>query len=187
MNLLNNTKAYLAGPIENYSDDWRVKITPILKNLGIKVWDPLVKPSWMFNVTGDDQKTDRNYINNNFNNLDGTKMSHIFDRNNAIKNVCLRLVSACDFVICKISGPSVGTFHELAKANDQNKPVLFFTDNKDKIDSMWRLVQFGNQFEINETFFGPMNDLTEYLRKINSGMIEPNKLKWIFLPNNWPS
>jgi nucleoside 2-deoxyribosyltransferase len=184
--LLNGSRCYLCGPIENHEDDWRVKITPKLQKLGIKIWNPLVKPNWMYNVTGCDQKNDRNYINNNMNNLDKDKLHEIFIKNNEIKNVCLRLVSACDFVICKVGGPTVGTFHELAKANDQNKPILFFTDNKDKIDSMWRLVQFSNEYEINNTFFGLSDDLIEYLNKINNNTITVDKLKWIFLSNNWP-
>lgn len=185
--MLHGTRCYLAGPIENHNDNWRDRIAPQLTKFGIKIWDPLIKPSWMPNISGDDQKQDRIYINNNINNLNIEKLSEIYKNNNIIKESCLRLVSACDFVICKIGGPTVGTFHELAVANSQNKPILFFTDNEDRIDSMWRLSQFSNEYDISSVFFGKVDDLLKYLRNINSGVISPDKLKWIFLPNNWPT
>lgn len=172
-NLLNGRTVYLAGAVE-VSDDpasWRDNLALQLSQInGLRIWDPLIKPEWCVQITGADQRKDLV----KFNDGDLTGLS----RNREIREVCLRLVSACDFIICMLGGRTVGTFEELAHAALMNKPVLFIGN----IDSCWRFAQFVKKDKI---FFNNQNDLVQYLINIDSGSQKVDSLSWIFLPNNW--
>ena len=176
--LLKNRTVYLAGPIEVDNDpgSWRDRLTDGLAILGLRVWNPLVKPEWCTQITGDDQRNDLIKFK------DGIKLfggrNGALDRNREIREVCLRLVSACDFIICKIGGKTVGTFEELAHAAMMKKPVLFIGE----VDSCWRVAQFYNNDPI---FFANEMVLLSHLAAIDEGLQEVDNLSWIFLNNKW--
>lgn len=185
---LSNTKVYLAGPIEKADDcsssSWREYIKEPLKSLGIKIWDPLIKPKWFIDKVGEvspaDQRTDLKQFESPENTMD---MIHAYDRNAYIRHCCLRLASSCDFMICLVDGPTVGTFEELNVANQQGKPIIFIHKNG-KIDSCWRFVQF----DFNRCFHAKnINEAIQYLVNIDNGTIAVNNKHWIFLPEVWPT
>jgi nucleoside 2-deoxyribosyltransferase len=136
MNLLNGRTVYLAGPIESSDNphSWRNELNLDLKQIsGLRVWDPLIKPKWCAPISGDDQRHDLEKFR------DGpmVKFKKELDRNRDIREICLRLVSACDFIICMLGERTVGTFEELAHAAMMKKPVLFIGVP----DSCWRIAQ----------------------------------------------
>lgn len=184
LNLLNNRTVYLAGPIEMNPDpgSWRNKITLELSKInGIRIWDPLVKPEWCVQITGDDQRHDLEKFKDN-NENGGIRSCTNFkelDRNYEIRDICLRLVSACDFIICMIGGRTVGTYEELAHAAIMKKPVLFIGPP----DSCWRVAQF--QKNDDKIFFDNIESVVWYLNNIDNGSQEVDSLSWIFLNNKW--
>ncbi len=178
MGILFGTKAYLAGPIEQDNDpnSWRNSIKGKLNELGVTCWDPLDKPDWIDRgFTGVAQRADK------FELIKSDCDHGIIARNVEIRNVALRLASAADFVVCKIGGPTVGTFEELALAKTCLKPVLFFGD----IDSSWRCVQFMSQGYT--AFHLTMGALLEYLDRVDKLTERVSPVDWIFLDDMWPS
>ena len=122
MGLLSGTTTYLSGPIESAIDasSWRENIKPDLKLLGIEAWDPLVKPGWMrSDADGSKQRKWKNRLiqsseadphDHSF-----TDIQSIYETNHQIRTAARRLASACDFMICRITGEfTAGTFEELS-------------------------------------------------------------------------
>lgn len=190
LNLLKNTTAYLAGPVEQDENcySWRNAITPKLQKFNIKVWNPLIKPQWFIDthqneLTPEKQKEDIQTLSVCYTTIYSKSAHHkiisTLYENQHIRNACLRLASACDFIICKVGTNTVGTFEELAIAKQQNKPVLFLMD---KLDSCWRVAQFYNYHQI---AFKNIEDLINYLSRINNGVEKVNNLEWIFLNGAW--
>lgn len=188
MGLLNNTSVYLAGPVERDSEcgGWRNTITPLLKEIGIRIYNPLIKPQWFINECGCEvtpkQQRESKKILSDIAFEPSNVIPNDLVLNKYIRKVCLRLVSAADFVICKVSGPTVGTYEELAICNQQEKPILFLMD---ELDSCWRVAQFYNHsYEYREQLaFKTIDELIEILKDIDLGNYKNiNPLKWIFLP-----
>ena len=194
MNHLEGTRVYLAGPIENSDDavSWREAITPALHDLKIKVWNPLIKPDWTGNIDGKNQRKLKEIIRSdpkdggrpNLRYLDHihskeTKLA--FEQNKHIRTNGLRLASAADFIICRMTGEfTAGTFEEIAEGKRCGKPVLFWID--DKYMSMWLIAQFcehpGGEHRV---FYETCDDLIEFLSSVDRGnyTIEPSQ--WIFM------
>lgn len=186
---LQDVRMYLAGPIEKAIDDgytWRSKMASELSELGITVWDPLVKPEW-FNkecgciYDGKKQREDFELITCERNKDNCAEVDAAFRRNNLVRDVCLRLVSACDVVICKVGDRTVGTFEELHLAQMQFKPILFWYE-EDQIDSSWRIVEFPNALH-----FQGMDLLVNYLKEISLDAEQVDNEQWIFLDGRWPN
>ena len=195
MNKLQGVTAYLACPFEKDLDcaGWREEIKPELEKLGVIAWDPLPKPKWFVDRVGDItaelQREDKDIIQtwtsvgpSSYQSESGQKDREVIFRNEYMRNVCLRLASACDIIICYVDGPTVGTFEELCVANQQKKPILFFTNGK-VLDSAWRAIQF-NTITGNK-FFSHMHDMLEYLDGVNDGTQSVNSIDWIFLEGMW--
>lgn len=189
-NILRGSRVYLAGPIEmsdgDSSSSWRCSLANELKSIGVISWDPLVKPKWFTDEVGqlslEDQRNDLiKFDEYNKSRKNSTDMIFAYERNMFIRSCCLRLTSSCDFVICLIDGPTIGTFEEINLANQQGKPIIFIHKNG-KIDSCWRYVQFMNCIHCYS-----INEVIKYLKKIDNGEIEVDHKKWIFLPNMWPN
>jgi hypothetical protein len=185
MGKLHNTIVYLAGPVEVADDpvSWRDSIRPGLNNLGCRVWDPLVKPEWFVDTLGceygvNDQLFDKKALRQRDVWGDDPEFNKSLERVDFIRKVCLRLVSAADFIICKVGGHTVGTFEEICSVS--NKPILFMGD----FDSSWRHSQFYNGDKL---FFEDEGHILGYLEKINNGDTIPDPLNWVFLEGNWPS
>ena len=181
MGILTGTTVYLAGPVEqdDHAHSWRDSIKKPLNDLGINVWDPLCKPAWVDkSFTGKAQRNDKVELFNDRWEID-TK-SKIFARNEEIRRVALRLASAADFIICKIGGPTVGTFEELALARLCLKPVLFFGT----MDSSWRFVQFYSDGY--QAFHIDQDSLLSYIGMVDNKSTEVSNVDWIFTNGCWP-
>jgi len=191
MNRLKGTTVYLAGPVER--DDncapWREQISEALYPLGINIWSPLNYPEWFKEKCGGSispqiQRNDKNCLTRLVQ-MDKWNGDRILERNITIRNTCLRLVSASDWIVCKVSGPTVGTFEEINVAKQQGKPVLFFSDDEN-LDSCWRAAQFYNDYKI---WFNSLDGIVERIKGINDGSVVVDKLEWIFIKdfgwNTW--
>lgn len=185
MGLLEGTTAYLSGPIEAATDavSWRDSIKADLRYLGIRAWDPLVKPDWMLDsaqVDGPGQATWKpKIVNDNTTDVNALEeRGNIFFGNRQIRQVGLRLAQAADFIICRMTGEfTAGTFEELALA--ANKPVLFWCDQE--IPSMWLFDQFADLNTWRDTFFTSWANLYDYLNMVDNKEVSIDPIKWIFL------
>ena len=177
MNFLKDVTVYLSGPIESCDDpnSWRAKISPELEKLGMVVWNPLVKPSWMLPVDGKRQRSWREVIKDG---TDSLQISGIKLMNKQIRSVDRALAYSCNIMIVRISSKSfsVGTYEELVIAKEAGKPVFFLTD--EPIPSMW-LVDMFDAYD-NTPFFISVSDLINHLRLIDNGITEVDRIAWIF-------
>ena len=186
MNLLKDTRCYLAGPVEhdNGASSWRKELAQFLSELGVKVYDPLIKPPWMPSIcrvepslyfkamkgestiirTGDE----RDIIN---------KKTTI-RANQMMREACMRIVGAVDWLICYLPLQfTAGTFEETYEALRVNKPVLFCCP--DGIPSHWVLA--ATLLEDEEAFLLNWSQVQNRIRAIDQGRMKLDPLKWMFL------
>lgn len=196
-NMLIGAKCYLSGAIEadQNASTWRNRLTPRLEELGITVWDPLVKPDWMSKVDGPTQSDWKKSIANQTRLLkDGTtdqmventmawskdseKLFEIVVKNREIRKVCLKLAGHCDFMVVKIDKKmfTVGTWEELTVAVQRSIPVFILCD--DKIPSMWLVDMLDAYYKPDEVFFQTEDELIKYLNDISTGNIQVDKSDW---------
>lgn len=188
MGLLQDTIAYLCGPIESQSkqqsEGWRIKLANDLLDLGIISWDPLRKPHWADQVDGKAQREIKRDINTYlFHDYDLSNPpsyataipGHAIDITHELRLMGLRLAAACDFVICYLPATfTVGTFEELNTAKTCNKPMFLWVP--DKLPSTWLLDQFPTA-----EYFCNKEDLLNHLRRIDNNEFNLDPIKWIFL------
>lgn len=183
MGLLNNSSVYLVGAVDCHEDPmrWRKEISSnLLEPLGIKVYNPLIKPKWFndnFNIDNiDDEIKEFKRIINNDIQLDVEK------RMFAVRKLCLRMASDANFIIASIPKKfTVGTFEELSIAANVGKPILIYMP--DGIDiSTWIPVQlFDNLKSFKEHTFTSMDDLYNYVKMVDSGDIKVDNIQWLFI------
>lgn len=191
MNLLKNSKCYLVGPIELSNDpvSWRSRVTKELNEIGVKVYDPMVKPDWAPEVA---RETNKNVNNKNLfievmhkigkgEELTKNDKDHYYAMN-WIRDIDLRFVHSCDFIVCYLPKIfSVGSCEELTIAIESKKPVLIWSKDT-YIPSSWLASMMCNEPEdIKDYFFHSEEDLVQYLKKVDNNEVPVDPLKWIFL------
>jgi hypothetical protein len=187
MGMLQNCSIYLSGAIEAHQSPttWRNQLTPKLKKMGMIVYDPLVKPTWMPQVDGAEQAS--------WKKRDGTgygptlpRGDEIRVKNRVIRQWALALTNSCNMMVVKLEKKvfTAGTFEEIKVACDANKPVFIICDEPDW-PSMWLVdqVPMGYRDPYN-TFFNNEGDFIEFLRKIDTGEAWVDPIQWIFLTHN---
>lgn len=180
MNKLKGTRAYLVGPMDYASDrgvEWRKLITPFLKGLGIGVFDPTNKASFGFGNEDLDHIDERKKL------LEHIKLEPnnkaLYDRyHNIMKEVVaidLRMIDISDFIIAYINTNiySCGTFHEIAMAVNQRKPVIVCCEQGKGNLPPWL---FG--ILKHEMVFGNWKDVQSYISDIDSGKILDTCNRW---------
>ena len=177
MDLINNlkhTRTYLVGAMDRVIDGgvgWRQKITPILKDMNIKVLDPCNKP---INGIIEDNNT-REKIDN----YKQTEQYHkIKEEFSVIRNADLRCVDISDFIIAHIDIDihACGSYEEIVTANRQKKPVLVWCHQGKKHAPNWLFFMLPH-----EHIFSSMEDLISYLKTINTCQNTINLKRWFFL------
>ena len=172
MNKLKNSKVYLAGPIQYIHDagvKWREEAILRLKELGIKVFNPIKKPSPYISEIGEECEKVLDFIKN-----DDFEGGHTYVKEKIVR-VDLRMVDLSDFLIVYIN-PEIhtcGTYHELFHAWEEKKPVLVFVEGGRKKVPAWLLGVLKPYY-----IFDSLNDIFEYLHKLDSGEEELDS-KWI--------
>jgi len=178
MNVLKDSSCYLAGPIDKASDygkGWRNSITPFLKELGVKIFNPCDKPSHLLNESAESVQH-RNRLK-----LCG-KFDEVSKLVKEIRNIDLRMVDMCDFLIVHLDNNirTCGTWEELFTANRNKKPILVHIEQGKVNVPDWLLGTIPHEF-----IFSRWQDLKNYLVEANIG----NKI-WIiqsierFIMNN---
>lgn len=183
MNTLKNVKIYLCGPIEAdlCASNWRKDITGKLENLGMTVLNPLVKPSWMPNVTGERQRELKENLEKGPFNL-----SDIALENDIARDYCLGLIRISDILLVNLlGGPkfTVGTWEEISLSKD--KPIFFIHEGI--IPSMWLCsmchiyTQWERETYLHRTIISVLDKLQEINNNPPDQFVDNNPLKWLFL------
>lgn len=186
MGLLQGSKVYLIGAVDHAEDPrkWRRDITKnLLEPLGVRVYDPLIKPSWFnkeFPQLGTDPSTDfiefRDLLNGRIKSTEDKQLVNA--RMKAIRKLCLRMAHDADFIIGSLPKKfTMGTPEELGVAAHAGKPILLhLPDGFDT--STWLPAQIPSFFE---NSFTTMDKLYKRVLSINSGDVIVDNFEWMFL------
>jgi nucleoside 2-deoxyribosyltransferase len=178
MNKLQGSIVYLAGPIDHATDygiGWRKEITPKLHSLGMLVIDPTNKP-----VLYNDLNESAEIIAHRKALKSLGKYEAIHDLMKPIRAFDLRGTDKADCIIAYLDYDVVmtGTMEEIFISNKDKKPVLIFCKQGRKAVSDWLYGAIHPKY-----IFENMEDLLEYLNKVNNGE-EIDNSRWHFF--NWP-
>lgn len=168
MGLLNGATFYLAGPIDRVNDSgirWRRWITPILKEMNIRVIDPTDKPI--------DRGLELNHGERE-NLIEEGKFTELANIMREIRCIDLRCVDKADAIIVNydIDVHMCGTMEEIFIANRQKKPILIhFNQGIKKIPYwMWGVLPY-------EFFFEEWSTLLDYIIWVDAG--KPCHKRWV--------
>jgi nucleoside 2-deoxyribosyltransferase len=189
MNCLKGVRIYLAGPVESerIPEAWREKIQIPLQKLGMTVLNPLVKPVWVPNVTGERQLELRMALQND---PSSPETNEKIIGNDQTRAHCLSLVRMADIIVVNFGRKqfTVGTFEEMISA--KGKPIFIICD--DVIPSMW-LCSFLNTYTKSERNLYLHKDIDSCVKMITyiskfgqyaSGRRFDDLCKWIFITHN---
>lgn len=178
MNILNKTKVYLAGNLENAQSNtntWRDRVKTELKPLNITFLSPL---EHMF--TDDLPEDESNQLT-----VKTLRANAEFDEVHLhMKKIIrkdLRLVDISDFFIFNfdIKTPTYGTMHELVLASQQRKPVFISVGDKRQCP-LWIMGLFSHKYIYNN-----VDEIIDVLKKIDAGEIEINNGRWRLLKSDF--
>lgn len=173
LNRLKDQRAYLAGAIDrcpNLGVAWRDEITPFLKDRGVSVFNPMLKP---INLGREDGEA-RSYRSN-------LKATGNFDQLSVImkeiRNVDLRMVDISDFMIANIDLDihPCGTYEEIFWANRQKKPIIVRIKQGKKCCPDWLFGTLPHSM-----IFSTWEEVKEYLEYIDSNFNIENFARWYF-------
>ena len=173
MSKLKGMRTYLAGAMDRVPDGgtgWRNRITPMLKSLGVTVFDPCDKP---IEVGIEDES-----VRKDIEHLKQTKQfDKIRDEYRVIRTLDLRCVDISDFIIASIDIDvhACGTYEEITTANSQKKPVLVWCQQGKENAPNWLFFMLPH-----EHIFGSLDDLLEYLLNLSSGRDDSHFKRWFF-------
>jgi nucleoside 2-deoxyribosyltransferase len=193
MNLLKDTRCYLAGPVEhdNKATSWRKSVALKLSKLGVKPFDPLIKPPWLkgychahpkeYRRVMDGDESEEGYVRTYPKGKVWLQKSNVIAANRDMRKVDMRIVSAVDWIVCYLPVTfTSGTFEEVYEALRQGKPVFFCCP--EGIPSTWLLAATGaTEHDYHEIFFKDWKSLINHVRKIDKGQIVLDSHKWVFL------
>lgn len=166
-------RCYLCGGMDRVPDggtEWRLKITPFLRSIGVVVMDPTNKPCNF----GIENKEIRNIRQK-------AKMMNDYGpvlNDKEVRAVDLRMVDVSDFLVCKIdmNFHLCGSYEEIFLANRQKKPILIVCE-----DGVGKLPDWLFWTLPNDWFFDSFDKLKIYLIDV---AVNPNfkerKKRWMF-------
>lgn len=173
MNRLKNQRVYLAGAIDRAKDrgkGWREEISPFLKELGVIVFNPIIKPS---EIGLEDQDT---------HNLKAKmkkqqRYEELSNMMKVIRSVDLRLVDISDFMIVNLDLDvhPCGTLEEIFWANRQKKPIIVHMVQGKQNAPDWLFGVIPHQM-----IFSDWMDIYAYLEHINSAENINTYRRWYF-------
>lgn len=173
MNRLRNCRAYLAGPMDAIADGgvvWRRRIRFDLRHMGIHWLDPTNKPCKM----GIEDEASRELRHAKKEQGDWEWLANEMY---PIRRVDLRMVDISDFLIVFLdkANSGCGTFFEISRANEQQKPILVVQECGKRFtpDWLWGLIP-------ESMIFGSWADLYEYLTCINECASIRHERRWIW-------
>lgn len=185
MNRLKGTTVYLAGSVDHHEDPrkWRKDIArDLLLPLGIRVYDPLIKPSWMCKQA----KTSPGRYRDILNDPEHLLQDDLWAGMAEVRKVDLRLAHSCDFMIVSLPKKfTVGTMEEISVAAAAGKPILVHAPDGFDV-STWLPVQLASspkEYRENHLFVN-WSDLYSYVRGVDNGSLKVDNYKWIFITYN---
>jgi len=133
MGYLSGLTLYLAGPIDNFEgEDWRTKYYKNFKDLGLKTYSPMLKPSWISPDARVKKLSDKTVKNMSNCTYCGSYVS-----SKEVRSVCLSMLSHSDIILCYLPKIfTVGTIDELFKSDEWFKPIIFVFE-KESIVSLY--------------------------------------------------
>lgn len=161
MGNLAHWKFYEIGAIDLDSDpySWRDKVTEFLLARGAKVLDPTRKSSSIGLEDKDSREIRKKYKENG----EYEKLAEIMKKVVAYDLRCVD--ESC--IICRLDAniPTCGTYHELAMAELQRKPILLFSTSGKKTipDWVFGIVELDHIFE-------DMSEMFDYLDRLDKDL-----------------
>lgn len=173
LNRLRGLRTYLIGCMDRVPDGgvgWRRRITPILHELGVVVFDPTDKPI----KTGFEDDKARQFIQQY---KDNEQYELAADLVKDIRRVDLRMVDISDFTIAHLDLEvyAFGSVEEITLANRQKKPILVWVDQGKQYTPNWLLGMIPHQM-----IFGSEKELIDYLHYIDSSPKIETFNRWYF-------
>lgn len=173
MGLLNRTRVYLAGNLENSSDttNWRQLVAEQLSQIGVVSFNPMEQN--FITDTAENDEFRKNLITRR--EVGDWDYVHNFMKGCIQKD--LRLIDISDFVIFKFEfdKPTYGTLHEFFIAELQRKPVFIITEHKNKVP-LWLVGLLPEKY-----IYESVNDVLDMIRKIDSGEVKADSNRWRLL------
>jgi hypothetical protein len=176
MEKLKGSSVYLCGPMDKAKDGgvgWRRQITPFLKNLGIKVFDPCDKHIDI----GLENVENRQYRDN----LKTTgQYEQLSLEVHTLRMVDLRMCDYSDFIIVNLDLDilSCGTYEEIFWSNRLKRPIIIHCpQGKNEIPD-WLFGTLDHRL-----FFDNWEDIRKYIEEVNSGTVLYPERRWLFF--NW--
>lgn len=173
MNILRNTRVYLAGNMEYSSDidNWRSVITESLAKIGIKSMSPSV-------VSFVNQPAENpEFRNRMLAYREAGDFAPVEEHMKAVIEKDLRMIDLADFCIfnLEVSKPTFGTIHELVEACRQQKPIFVVIPDKRRTP-LWILGLVKSKH-----IYCSLSEVVDRINQINAGNIELNSKKWKLL------
>jgi nucleoside 2-deoxyribosyltransferase len=169
--ILNRTKCYLVGNIENANspESWRDKVKNELKSTGITFFDPLKKP-FLDSINEDKEHIamlQRLRTEGNF-----EELSKIMKK---IRVEDLSLVDRSDFIIAVVSAKTAswGSAEEVFWANRMKKPIFLVVTEGRRACPFWI---FGTLKH--EQIYETIEDVIAELNQISSGAKKIDWTQW---------
>jgi nucleoside 2-deoxyribosyltransferase len=176
MNRLKNQRVYLAGAMDRVKDrgaSWRENISPFLQNLGINVFNPLIKPT---NIGLEDYHVGlmKKQLKENH------RYNELADIMKTIRNTDLRLVDISDFIIVNLNLEhyACGTWEEVSLANRSKKPIIIHMEQGKQNAPDWLFAMIPH-----EMIFSSWEQIKNYLNHINSDKNIDAYNRWQFFYN----
>lgn len=173
---LNNTRCYLAGPIDYAQDDgvaWRRDFTKTLARFGVVPLDPTDKPTSQckYNEIGDEKQMIDKLI-------ELERWDELRTMAKEIVLVDLRMVEVSDFLVAYVNTdiPMCGTWDEIFESLRQRKPTYVVIEGGKRKMPMWLRGKLNHNF-----CFSSFKELENYLEGLHMGIIEPDYTRWVFL------
>jgi hypothetical protein len=186
---LNNSVAYLCGPIDDADDDgvgWRRTLTEELNDcFGVKVLDPTDKP-----FKKDDGESYEEIGAEKVNTMTLKKegrYEELADKMRKIVRTDLRMVDLSDFIITYLPRNVVlcGTIHEIVTATESKKPTLIVVEGGRKYapNWLWGMLPTTPHTEGQSGWlFDSFEDLNDYLYQVHEGIDPaPKSSRWVFM------
>lgn len=148
---LRGLRCYLAGNIEAVSNreatEWRVAARQHLEKLGVEVFDPLQKPSW---VRANEGETEKQHLIELRRRGQWTEFKR---KMSEVRRADLRAVNHADFIIAGLAYDkfSVGTIEEIVTATREGKLVFVVIDQELPDINPWLIDMVGVEY-ITRTF-----------------------------------
>jgi hypothetical protein len=150
--------------------EWRKRLTPKLKELGVVIFDPTGKP--FYNNKGDesDRQTRAKWVENG----EWDKLREFVKE---FRGGDLRMINNCDFVIIyvDVSSHMCGSYEEIAIANHEKKPILVVCEQGKKGTPQWLFGMLPY-----EHIFGSFDELMTYLHTIDEVGLDDESGRWYF-------